>query len=256
MENSFNGNDGIPTIQSKSSLFKGFLVFILTVIMLIPVPIILNMIEERQENQSKVIDEIASKWSSPQVIYGPFIQIEYHENSIGNKGEKIKLKQIAYVSANENLITSNITNSIKKRSLYQSVIYNSTNSIQSKFPSYKQMLSELEIEEENVIAVKYIFSVQDMKGFDDKIFLQSGGKNYPLNVDETSSLKMNEKIVVNDLEVVRPESKNLDLELLARKIDPLSFDFNSTIIKFNLKGSNQIRFIPSALQTNVNLTTN
>lgn len=253
MENEQFESTPVTKNPKQSVMLKGLLVFILTLVMLIPIPIILNIVEERQEQQQAVIQEIQKKWSNPQVIYGPFIQVEYLKELKDDNGNVINEKQLSYVSATENNYTTSIENSIKKRSIYEVVIYNSKNKIHSKFPNYTEILAGLEIDPSKVVAVRYVFAASDTKGFDDKLVMKSGNKNYALNFDDNSSLKSN-VIVPNN--AVIPESSSIDLNLLSKTIDPATFNFNSVALQFTLKGASSYNYVPSALQTNVKLTTN
>lgn len=250
-----NQNENIRFENSKPNIMiKGFLVFILTLIMLIPIPIILNIIEERQDQQQAVIKEIEKKWSAPQIIYGPFIQIEHYKYSKDDKGKPIREKVTTYASANENNIQTTVENRIKSRSIYDVVVYHSKNTIESKFPSYATILHHLEIDQENVETVKYVFAVKDAKGFDDRLVINSGNKNYTLTIDENYTLHSGTSGLNHE---TLPEPKaNMNLDLFSRTIDPKSFDFNHVSLSFNLKGSSSFEYIPSALQTNVALTTN
>jgi len=252
MENQFTENKLEQLTTSKSTMTKGFIILVLTLLMLIPVPFILNLIEERQQFQENVVNDISNKWSGSQVIYGPFIQVNYNYLAKNEKGDPITVQGLAYASANENFITADVNNTIKKRNLYQVNVYDSKLSLQSKFPTYERILSEFSIMPENVNDVKIVFAIKDSKGYESNIVAKSGGVDYPLNFEDAIQIK--NSVIPKDVPGVEP--KNSNLNFLSKSINPQQFNFNSLKLDLKLKGSNSLQFLPSAVQTNVKLTSN
>ena len=257
MENQFEEEIQQEVESSKSTMTKGLIILGLTLLMLIPIPFILNLIIERQESQEKVIKEISNKWSGSQVVYGPFIQIKHNVIGKDQKGNQTISQEISYVSANENWINAEVNNTIKRRNLYDVVVYDSKLNLKSSFPSYAKILIESGIKSENVLDAKLVFAIKDSKGFNNKVIAKSGNLSYPLSFDDKINFKSGEVVVVNnEYEVELPESRSVDLNFLSRSIDPKTFDFNSVGIDVEIKGSNSLKFLPSALQTNVKLSSN
>lgn len=234
-------------VDSKSTITKGIIIFVLTILMLIPIPIILNLIEERQEYQESVLKDISQKWSGSQVIFGPFVQITYINETIDPQGKVFTTTEYYYVSANENSIKADVKSSIKKRNLYEAIIYNSTINLSSSFPTYEKMIAELNLKASNITAVKIVFAINDSKGYENKAEIIAAGQKYPLVFDEN----------VNFIEnTVKDKDVPMDIQVLSRIVDPFTFDFNLIGLKFSMKGSQKLEFIPSALQTNINLSSN
>lgn len=257
MENQFQEEYQQKVETSKSTMTKGLIILGLTLLMLIPIPFILNLIEERKDSQVNAVKEISNKWSSSQVIYGPFVQIKHNIISKDDKGNQSTSQEIIYVSANENWINANVYNTIKRRSLYEVVVYDSKINLKSSFPSYAKILSETGIKAENVINAKIIFAIKDGKGFNNKIIAKSGNLNYPLSLEDGISFKTAEVNSSNENEYsTLPEPKMVDVNFLSKSIDPKLFNFNQVTIDVDIKGSNNLKFLPSALQTNVKMTTN
>lgn len=90
--NNSNQETKIPINQNKT-MIKGFIVGILTLCLLIPIPFILSLIQERQKYKEDVTSEISNKWSGKQTIYGPFIEITYSENSKNAEGKDITIQK-------------------------------------------------------------------------------------------------------------------------------------------------------------------
>ena len=96
LENEYQTENQSVYSQNKT-MIKGFLVCLLVLGLLIPIPFILNLIEERQGNKEKVITEISDKWSGKQTIYGPFIEVTYMENVNDAQGKVVKQQMKKYI---------------------------------------------------------------------------------------------------------------------------------------------------------------
>ena len=258
LENEYQTENQSVYSQNKT-MIKGFLVCLLVLGLLIPVPFILNLIEERQGNKEQVISEISDKWSGKQTVYGPFIEIVYFENVKDGEGKTLKQQVIKYISANDLVINGQIDTQLKSRSIYDAVVYNSKLNINSKFMSYSQMLTEIGINAEEVVSTKIIFGISDSKGYENKVVVQSNNKSYPLTIDNTTAVidvspepKSTEEYAGEPKKTV----KSMPIQMMAQKIDPSTFDFNQVSIHLLMKGSQMMNFIPSAINTKVDLTTN
>ena len=145
--------------SSNKTMIKGFLVCLLVLLMLIPTPFILKLIEERQESKASVITEISNKWSGQQTVYGPFIELTYIEKVNDGTGKIVTQEKTKYVSANELAINGTIDSQLKSRSIYDAVVYTSKMNFSSKFMSYAEMLKEAEISRESIVSTKIIFGI-------------------------------------------------------------------------------------------------
>ena len=242
MENQQQSEEKSSLTSSNSTLIKGFLVFVLTLIMLIPIPIILSLIEERTAYQEEVINEISNKWSGDQVLYGPFLWINYKVVTTNEKGNKIVTTESKFVSANSNSIKGNLNTSVKKRSLYETVVYQSNITIQSVFPNYEQILQNLSLDQEMIIDTKLVFGLEDPKGMENRIGFQSNGKQYFFATDEGIEM------------AIDTENQKKSIEVLSKVIDPKDFQFQSVQMNLKLKGSKSLKLLPSASETLVELT--
>ena len=259
LENEYQTENQSVYSQNKT-MIKGFLVCLLVLGLLIPIPFILNLIEERQGNKEKVITEISDKWSGKQTIYGPFIEVTYMENVNDAQGKVVKQQMKKYISANDLNINGTIDTQLKSRSIYEAVVYNSKLNINSKFKNYSDMLAEMEVSAENVVSTKIVFGISDSKGYENKVVVQSNNKNYPLNMDNSStSIDIQPEVRAENgeySEQTTTTKKVMPVQMMSQKIDPSTFDFNQVSINLVMKGSQMLNFIPSAINTKVDLTTN
>ena len=259
LENEYQTENQSVYSQNKT-MIKGFLVCLLVLGLLIPIPFILNLIEERQGNKEKVITEISDKWSGKQTIYGPFIEVAYMENVNDGQGKVVKQQMKKYVSANDLNINGTIDTQLKSRSIYEAVVYNSKLNINSKFKNYSDMLAEMEVSPENVVSTKIVFGISDSKGYENKVVVQSNNKNYPLNMDNSSTtIDIQPEVRAENgeySEQTTTTKKVMPVQMMSQKIDPSTFDFNQVSINLVMKGSQMFNIIPSAINTKVDLTTN
>ncbi|WP_413533661.1 cell envelope integrity protein CreD [Empedobacter brevis] len=255
LENDYQTENQSFYLQNRT-MVKGLMVCLLVLGLLIPIPFILNLIEERQGNKEKVIKEISDKWSGKQTIYGPFIEVTYVEKVNNGEGKVTEQQMKKYISANELNINGTIDTQLKSRSIYEAVVYNSKLNINSKFMNYTDMFAEIGID--NILSTRIIFGISDPKGYENKVVVQSNGKNYPLTMDNTTSpIEIQSEVGAENNEYSEPEKskKVIPVQMMAQKIDPLTFDFNQVSINLVMKGSQMLNIIPSAINTKVNLTT-
>lgn len=259
LENEYPAENQSVYSQNKT-MIKGFLVCLLVLGLLIPIPFILNLIEERQGSKENVIAEISDKWSGKQTIYGPFVEITYVENVNNGQGKVVQQHVKKYVSANDLNMNGTIDTQLKSRSIYDAVVYNSKLNVTSKFMNYAEILKEIGVAAENVVSTKIIFGISDSKGYENKVIVRSNNKNYPLTADNTTSaidIYPEDKVRTGEYsEESKKSTKVMPVQMMSQKVDPSTFDFNQVSINLVMKGSQMLNFIPSAINTKVDLTTN
>lgn len=259
LENEYPVENQSVYSQNKT-MIKGFLVCLLVLGLLIPIPFILNLIEERQGSKENVIAEISDKWSGKQTIYGPFVEITYVENVNNGQGKVVQQHVKKYVSANDLNMNGTIDTQLKSRSIYDAVVYNSKLNVNSKFMNYAEILKEIGVAAENVVSTKIIFGISDSKGYENKVIVRSNNKNYPLTADNTTSamdIYPEDKVRTGEYpEESKKSTKVMPVQMMSQKVDPSTFDFNQVSINLVIKGSQMLNFIPSAINTKVDLTTN
>ncbi|WP_298534972.1 cell envelope integrity protein CreD [uncultured Algibacter sp.] len=224
-------------------LMVGFLTFVL----LIPLFFIQDLIRERSHRQTEVIDEINEQWGSEVLIYGPILKVPYKtykQKTVTDKKtnqvytETIEEIRNAYFFSENLNISTNINPETKKRGIYTTAVYNSNMNISGAF--LKPSFSDIEINEKDIIwnKAKIIIQSSNVKGVNEAN-LQLNNAAYPL----TSKYNSKKTYKYNEVVLHTLESKHIKAEQLNFK-KPLIFN-----IDFNIKGSKQIRFIPTGKHT-------
>ena len=237
-------NNSSPTAQSSifekisnSTVLKLFVIFFLSLILLIPLALISDLIEERKNREQEVSDGITLNWGKDQVISSPVLAIPYRETIplSTEKAEKSNLREelkwIFVLPKTSNIATA-VTPQHLARGIYNTVVYNSNITLEGSFG--KISLEKLEVPHEQIDwkGSKLIFGIQDFKGL---------GKRPSLNWDG------NELTFDPDFNNLKLFTQNLVCPV---SLDPQKTD-NRFKIKLNLKGSKSLNFLPLSDQTNI-----
>lgn len=240
----------LKTSITARMLMVGFL----TLVLLIPLFYIEGLITERSIRKEQAVNEINQQWGNEVLIYGPILEIPYKtytEKTVTDKDTKktytetIENIEHAYFLPENLQINSNINPEEKKRGIYSTAVYNSNIKINGTFgnPDFKS----LEIDGKDIIwdKVKLIIQSSNVKGVygADITF---ANKAYPITSKYNN--KSNRSPYALTLHTL--ETKYLEkLDFIATNQIP----FN---IEFNIKGSEQIRFIPVGKTTEARITSN
>lgn len=222
---------------SNSTVLKLFVIFFLSLILLIPLALISDLIEERKNREQEVSDGITLNWGKDQVISSPVLAIPYRETIplSAEKAEKSNLREELkwiFVLPKTSNIATDVTPQHLSRGIYNAVVYNSNITLEGSFD--KISLEKLEIPHEQIDwkGSKLIFGIQDFKGL---------GKRPSLNWDG------NELTFDPDFNNLKLFTQNLVCPV---SLDPQKTD-NRFKIKLNLKGSKSLNFLPLGDQTNI-----
>lgn len=240
LKNTFN-NKGV-----QNTLKLG-LIAILTIFLLIPKVMIMELITERKSLSEKVETEISEDWSGTQILQGPVLVIPY------------KLRKV-HTGQNSDIITEETQNLIvfprkiktvgdlvttsKSRSLYEVLLYKTNISGQGAF----QIPSPEEVnipKEQWLLNESYVvMGLNDLRGIEDKVAFTWNSSEITLKPG-VKDISFNQNIVFSD-NTIKPEPSSingksgLNAKVVVDDISKeVSFSFN---IKF--KGSKALYFIP------------
>ena len=81
--------------------FKIGIIIFLMLILMIPTSMVLQLIQEREDVQTRAIEEVSSKWGNGQTISGPFISVPFDKyvkrfNKKDSINEIVKFKEWAH----------------------------------------------------------------------------------------------------------------------------------------------------------------
>ncbi|MCX2680373.1 cell envelope integrity protein CreD [Galbibacter sp. EGI 63066] len=235
----------IKTSITARMIMVGFL----TLVLLIPLALIEELIRERATRQQEVVTEINEKWGSEVLFYGPILKVPYKTFSekvvMDQKTKKTYTESIeeieyAYFFPESLNVKSNIDPEEKKRGIYTTAVYQSNITAEGKFiqPNFK----EVEVESEDVLwdKAKMVVQLSNVKGVN-QINLKLGDKEHTLTSKYDNTTKQG---------LYTLETGNLNIEDLNKNI-ALNYQ-----LALDVKGSEQIRFVPIGKTTEAYVTSN
>ena len=215
-------------------------ILILVLLLLIPLFWVKDLIEERKNRQSEVSNEIAFKWAGQQVISGPIIAIPYQvvkeivttdKNIVSTKNTYVT--QYVYLLPKALNINSTISPESLKRGIYNSVVYNAQLDLKGSFDAIdfnKIDLNGVDLEWKNA---KILIGLSDLKG---------------LGASPTLVFNQQQIEFETNMSALNPFENNMIAAIDLSGTKTTLGDFQ---IKFNVRGSQSINFLPLAKQTTI-----
>ena len=221
---------------TENVLFKVIIIGVLTLALMIPSVMIHELVRERSSRKMEVTNEVSSKWGQLQTITGPYIVIPYLEEvTYTDKANELREQKLYYFPEVLEM-DGNLTPIIKKRSIFEVMLYESEINIQGRFSSPD--LQALKILPESVIwdKARLHLSLTDLSGIGAGVNLEIADTKIPMTAAVPAGLQLPSGLMCNLPDSVA-ESKKLDFR-----------------IKLTLKGSQGIYFSPVGGQNKVKLS--
>ncbi|HNP32709.1 MAG TPA: cell envelope integrity protein CreD [Flavobacterium sp.] len=248
MENQENQETQIHEEKSffQSTTAKMLMVGFLTLVLLIPLFFVQNLISERSQRKSEMVDEVTNLWGKDVMFYGPILRIPYTSYEAYNVSnpktgittiERKAISNYAYFFPNELKNTSNIKkNESLKRGIFNHVVFTADMSFKGNFLSPN--FSKLSIAEENIQWDKaaIIVKTTNLKSIKSELKIQLNSDKFTF--EPQNSDKSEYSILATNIFDYKALTKN-------EKID---FNF---AITYN--GSNSVKFIPIGKVTDVSI---
>ena len=230
----------------QSTTAKMIMVGLLTFVLLIPLLFVQNLILERSQRKSEVVNEISNLWGSDVAFYGPVLRIPYNTyeniNVIDQKTGATTLQRRAttnfvYFFPNELTNTSKVKkNESLKRGLFNPVVFTANMNFKGNFKAPN--FTKLNISEESIQWDKaaIIVKTTNLKSIKSELKIQLN--NEKLTFEPQPDDKSNYSVLATNL---------FDYKTLATN-NNLNFNFGITY-----NGSNSINFIPIGKLTSVGI---
>jgi inner membrane protein len=152
-------------------VFRGIFIFILILFLLIPQFLIQDLVKERKYRQQEVKEEVIAKWASEQTIKGPMLMVPKYKNGIN----KVDGLEYIWIKPNDLSIKGNMEPTVKHRSLYKVVLYQSQLNYTGNF---NQFAIDSNLATNGGILwdqSQLVLSIADYAGMEDAIYLASNG---------------------------------------------------------------------------------
>ena len=219
----------------NSISIKIFVIGFLVLLLLIPVALVNNLIDEREGRRDEVVAEISDKWGAEQTLIGPVLTVPYKNFYKDEEGETREQILSAHFLPEVLNISGGVVPEIRYRGLYEAVLYVAELQVRGEF-SYPDF-SALNISGEDVLWPRAYVSlgVEDMKGIKEVKTAVFHGKNIEMNPGIESSDVLGSGI---SAKIDAPEDR-----------EKLPFEFTLA-----LNGSQEISFAPVGKETHVVLS--
>lgn len=190
--------------------------FILLLILLLMIPngFIQSLIRERQSNKYEVQNEIASSWGNRQTVSGPLLAIPYETKHINDDGKVWHSKHKYYLAPDAANIDAQIFTEVRKKSIYEEVLYTSNLTISGNFN-----LSHIEPKAEDKVLWEestFILGIFDPSGINRKVEVSINDTNYKLSPgtlhSDVVSSGVHSYITLTEEDTVVKFATNLDLK--------------------------------------------
>ncbi|OGU60843.1 MAG: hypothetical protein A2X64_04565 [Ignavibacteria bacterium GWF2_33_9] len=222
-------------------VFKIIIIFVIGLFLLVPTIMIQEIISEREHKQTEAINEVSSKWGKEQTLAGPMISIPYSyyvkKTASNDTTQKVEwFQDYIHILPNELNIQSGVMPELRKRGIYEIVVYNTKIKISGKFS--KLNLSQFDIQPENIQFdnARLVIGISDLRGIEKQIRLRWNGEYYNFNPGVTTN-----DVVQNGIN--SPISVNL--------MDSTDYNFSFSL---DLKGSQLLYFTPVGKVTDVTVS--
>jgi len=219
-------------------ILKSIVIFVLLLIFIIPQVIINGLISERESNQSQAFYDISNKWSGRQTITGPILVIPYLEYYRDTAKVTRSIKHHLYVLPEKVDFNGDVLPETRHRNIYEVVVYNTKMNINASFE--KLNLNTINIPKENFIwkEAAVILGLSDMRGIKEKLEMNMDGNTYQFNPG----------VVSRDI-----FESGAIASLYIDSVDKFLSAGHSLNLKLDLKGSEQLFFVPVGKTSQVRL---
>ncbi|MDR0665283.1 MAG: cell envelope integrity protein CreD [Helicobacteraceae bacterium] len=175
--------------------FRVILLVFLALILLIPLNLIINIVEERADTANYAELDIMSSWGGELTMIGPIISLEGVKNedtiSINDKGERridrVRKPFNLIIAPKDLRIASELKTETRKRGIFSVPLFSGTISLKGSFdPSAALSMIAIAPDEKINDGVKLVISLNDLKGIrkvisaklgDKELFLQPSKSN-------------------------------------------------------------------------------
>lgn len=243
-----NQENPISEVKSflQSTTAKMLMVGFLTLVLLIPLFFVQDLIKERSQRKTEVVDEVTKIWGKDILFYGPVLRIPYTSyeayNVINQKTgettiERKAVSNYAYFFPNELKNSSDVKkNESLKRSIFNHVVFTADMDFKGNFSNPN--FTKLGISDENIQWDKasIIVRTTNLKSIKSELKIQ-------LNTDKFSFEPQNSD--KSDYSVLA--TGTFDYKALAIN-EKVNFNF---AITYN--GSNSLKFVPVGKTTTVSI---
>lgn len=213
--------------------FKLALIAFLSLILLIPTFMILDLIREREQRRNETISEVSSVWGNSQTITGPVLSVPFETTERKATGEFSTVTNYAHFLPDNLTIEGSMVPEKRKRGIYSVVTYSARLHVSGSFIPVSNDIAGTEAEFDTGKAFIEI-GIPDMRG---------------INKDVTIKWNNSQVQVVPGMKTGHISESGV--HALVECKPGTTYDFGFDI---DLNGSHSLNFVPLGRETNVEVT--
>ena len=243
---------------TQSLTFKGIIIALLVLILLIPGAMIQNLIEERQQRSRETVQKINDKWSRSQTLCAPLLIVPYTTTKLDTNQKPYYEEHTLYVTPKSLKINASLLPEERYYGIYKAILYKSD----IRFEGHFSELDNLKIEnsELHFDKTQMAIGITDLRGVTQNPDFKMGGKMFETTVGMT---KLFSVLETEDKYGSRKDSYSHDKNISGKTLIvnlkdlvladslPQSLNFDCTM---KLNGSGSINFIPIGQHTAVTVS--
>lgn len=229
-----NQPQGLGHWLKTSIVAKGILIFLITLLLLIPSGSIKSLIYERERRQNDATNEVINKWAGEQVLIGPFISIPAKKVVLDQYGNDVIQVRYLHILPEELEIGNTVNVNDLNRGLFNISVYENDCKINGyfKIPDVKSLVEPNE--ELSIIEATLNLGLSDLRGIENKMIAKFGDSTYNFLPGPS-----NQEVIY----------KGLHTPINLSNEKKIAFE-----IPLKLKGSSSLDFIPMGRKTEVSIT--
>jgi inner membrane protein len=218
-------------MKKESLSLRLVLIILLIFLLLIPLAMVQSLINERQSYRNEALQDIYSSWAGPQIIAGPVLTVETEMLKETKPGEKSLTVTNKHFLPNVLEVHCELIPEIRYRGIYEVVLYRAKIKMKGIFnyPSFKEITANK--------PAFVSFNVGDLRGIEENINFKWDDINCSVN----PGLK-NKDVLYNGFHGI----VNLNNDTGQYRFE----------LQMQLRGSEELRFIPVGKSTEVHINSN
>ncbi len=216
-----------PTSNQHQIMYKGLLTAGLMLLLLIPMIVVNNLITERKQRRSQIVDEVSNQWAKSQTIAGPYLYIPYKVTNTNAKGKIITERKHFLLLPETVEVIGRISTEIRKRSIYSVPLYRTAMETKGNFKL--QLPEGIALQQIIWQEARVCLGITDYKGIEQQIIMRIGEQKLELLPGlPTDQVSENGLAALYQLQAAK-----------LNQIIPFSYNLR-------IKGSDRLMFLPLA----------
>lgn len=223
-------------------LLKIFFIGFLVILLLVPMLFITGLISERESRQWEAESEIHQTWGGPQHLGGPILTLPYSREIVDDKGKSRFRREQLHVLPEDLIIRGNLEPQIRRRGLFDAVVYDARLTIQAQFQLPDLARFHIDPASLHWDEARLSFGVSDLRGLAESPKMTWDGQDLDLESSADDTHPFPRAIVAR-----------LDHRLVPDPSAPTTRDSFAVGLDLVLRGSGSLQALPLGRETRVNL---